>query len=475
MRVKSFNAKIEDVTTSLSLLYCYHFRMKFEQNNSDQRVGLVWFTNNLRVQDNECLTRASKEVDLLICVFFDEPQWSTPGRYGLKSLGDHRRRFLHETLLELDSSLVNFDQKLNVFKDAASRVLPKLVKDHGITDVYASRQAGWYELSCLQRIVDDLPSACRLQLLDTHTLFSLENLPCDYERLPASFSKFRKMVEKEGEYVPIQSSFDNLPPAPKILEGVCDIENSSLTESVDNAFTGGERKAHQHLQRYFSSKSPSSYKTTRNELDGWTNSSKFSPWLANGSLSVRTLVQELHDYEKIEGRNDSTYWIFFELLWREYFQWYAHKIGLCLYAFNGISKKKPLTSFYAERFMKWCDGNTPYPLVNACMQELKQTGFLSNRGRQIVASSLVNELQLDWRYGAAYFEQQLLDYDVASNWGNWQYIAGVGADPRGGRHFNLAKQTEIYDAKGEYRAKWGASARTQEALDSVDAADWPIL
>jgi deoxyribodipyrimidine photo-lyase len=132
-----------------------------------------------------------------------------------------------------------------------------------------------------------------------------------------------------------------------------------------------------------------------------------------------------------------------------------------------------LSAFYPERFEKWCQGTTPYPLVNACMRELKQTGFLSNRGRQIVASCLVNELALDWRYGAAWFENQLCDYDVASNWGNWQYIAGVGVDPRGGRHFNLQKQTEMYDPKHEYIERW-APGPVIENLDTRDAADWPL-
>ena len=106
------------------------------------------------------------------------------------------------------------------------------------------------------------------------------------------------------------------------------------------------------------------------------------------------------------------------------------------------------------------------------MNQLNATGFMSNRGRQIVASCLVNELQIDWRYGAAYFQQMLVDHDVASNWGNWQYIAGVGVDPRGGRQFNLAKQTDIYDAKKIFITKWQGAA-TQPTLDSVDAVDWP--
>jgi len=107
------------------------------------------------------------------------------------------------------------------------------------------------------------------------------------------------------------------------------------------------------------------------------------------------------------------------------------------------------------------------------MRQLNQTGYMSNRGRQLVASCLIYDLGIDWRYGAAYFESQLLDYDVASNWGNWQYIAGVGADPRGGRHFNLDKQARTYDPEQRFIQTWGGNDFDQN-LDSVDAADWPI-
>ena len=108
------------------------------------------------------------------------------------------------------------------------------------------------------------------------------------------------------------------------------------------------------------------------------------------------------------------------------------------------------------------------------MKQLNETGYMSNRGRQIVASYFIYELNLDWRFGAAYFEQQLLDYDVAANWGNWQYIAGVGADPRGGRQFNIEKQTRQYDPEGEFIRRWQGDIDIIP-LDSVDAADWPIM
>ena len=175
-----------------------------------------------------------------------------------------------------------------------------------------------------------------------------------------------------------------------------------------------------------------------------------------GCLSVRRLRIRIQGYETEHGGNDSTYWLFIELLWREYFLWLALQTKSKLFNFQGSAAQPPSTVYQREKFESWCQADTPYPLVNACMCQLNETGYLSNRGRQIAASCLVNELSQDWRFGAAWFENQLVDYNVAVNWGNWQYIAGVGADPRGGRHFNLSKQTELYDPLGQYRRRWGS-------------------
>lgn len=260
--------------------------------------------------------------------------------------------------------------------------------------------------------------------------------------------------------------------------------NTTVTSTNDEqaGFFGGESSARDHLKRYFSDERAHQYKHVRNALGGWENSTKFSPWLANGCLSARQVIDALHKFEQKSERSDSSYWIFFELLWREYFFWYAFYHQQALFRFSGIHRRRPLTSFYPERFRSWADGSTPYPLVNACMKQLNQTGYMSNRGRQLVASCLVNEMKLDWRYGAAYFEAQLIDYDVATNWGNWQYLAGVGADPRstdqGGRHFDLKKQQQRFDPKGVFVREWlgkGASIEhSDSAIDHIDATGWPI-
>ena len=109
------------------------------------------------------------------------------------------------------------------------------------------------------------------------------------------------------------------------------------------------------------------------------------------------------------------------------------------------------------------------------MNQLSKSGYMSNRGRQLCASCLVNELQVDWRYGAAYFETQLIDNDVSSNWGNWQYIAGVGAGSEGPlRHFNLEKQTQRYDPHFLFIDKW-RGRESKLDIDVVDVADWPTF
>jgi deoxyribodipyrimidine photo-lyase len=130
------------------------------------------------------------------------------------------------------------------------------------------------------------------------------------------------------------------------------------------------------------------------------------------------------------------------------------KFGNKIFHKKGIMNKPIVWKTNRNIFEKWRLGETGVPLIDANMKELLETGFMSNRGRQNVASFLVRDLQIDWRWGAAWFESQLIDYDVCSNWGNWLYGAGVGNDPRDNRYFNILKQATNYDSKGEYVKHW---------------------
>lgn len=220
-------------------------------------------------------------------------------------------------------------------------------------------------------------------------------------------------------------------------------------------FLGGESASLGRIHEYFWKKDLlKTYKATRNGMLGPDYSTKFSPWLANGCLSPRIIYAEVKRYERERISNDSTYWVLFELIWRDYFRFLSVKYRNSLFHLGGPRKLEKTWIQDKTLFESWRDGQTGYPLIDANMKELSTTGFMSNRGRQIVCSFLVRDMGIDWRMGAEWFETCLLDYDPSSNYGNWTYGAGVGNDPREDRYFSIPKQGQVYDPDGEYVAFW---------------------
>ena len=438
---------------------------------------LYWVTKDLRINDNLALHLTNKS-DKLLCVYVVEKKWFEATNYQSKPMGDIRWSFLESCLIDFNQQLLALGQQLYIVYGDTLSTLTHLCSRYQITDLITTKLPGTYEQGIIHKIQNSQPHLSISQL-DQFTLFNKNCLPFDIDQLPASYSKFRRIMAgieipkkiKQVDYLP--EMFHTMP-APSLFRPEWLPNNTDQNTKQVNPFFGGEKSGLEHLKKYFSSSAALNYKQVRNELDGWQNSSKISPWLSYGCVSSREIISAISELEAVKGKNSSTESLYLELLWREYFQWLHLKNGAKTYQLKGVANTAPLTSFYPERFKKWCLGNTPYPLVNACMNELRLTGYLSNRGRQLVASCLVNEFSVDWRYGAAWFEERLIDYDAAVNWGNWQYIAGVGGDPRGGRHFNIEKQTELYDSDSHYRNKWtNEITNRNNILDSVDASDWP--
>ena len=175
-----------------------------------------------------------------------------------------------------------------------------------------------------------------------------------------------------------------------------------------------------------------------------------------GCISPRRIRSEVKRYECTYKPNQSTYWIVFELMWRDYFKFIAIQHGSRIFHKSGLKRKLVPGNQNKKLFDEWKKGATSDAFVNANMRELLNTGYMSNRGRQNVASYLIHDLGIDWRLGASWFEHLLLDYDPSSNVGNWIYIAGVGNDPRPVRKFNTSKQAETYDRKKQYRNLWNS-------------------
>lgn len=420
-------------------------------SSPNDRHGLYWFRHDLRIDDMPALHTLAQQVDRLTCVFVWDTRWLQQTHFGTYPLGQHRQQFLKQSLDDLSAQLKQYGQTLHIIEGQPLDVLVPFIAQHQITHIAYGLHPGWYERQDAQKLKAALPHL-QFTCMHNNSLFDEASLPMPVRALPDTFTPFRKKVEYHCRPIRPAPVASTLPP-PGVTDSLS--EHRFTSDTVANDFTGGSSAGARQLHYYlFGSGHITGYKETRNGLDGWEYSSKLSPWLANGTLSVRRVADELARFERERVSNDSTYWLYFELLWREFFYWSAFKWGTEWFSFTGVRGIRPKTDFNAEVFTRWCAGRTGYATVDACMRQLNQTGFMSNRGRQWVASCLVHELGQDWRYGAAYFEQQLIDYDVASNYGNWQYLAGVGADPRGHRQFNLDKQANMYDLNGEFRARW---------------------
>lgn len=303
---------------------------------------------------------------------------------------------------------------------------------------------------------------CENSIFFNHTLVDPSRMPFAIDELPDLFTNFRQKVERQGV-------FPRAIPVPDSIKGVdheCTtiptLEEWGLEIPVRDdrtvfPFRGGENAGLDRVEEYvWNTEAIASYKITRNGLLGENYSSKFSPWLALGALSPRFIADEIADFEEQVEKNDSTYWMIFELLWRDFFRLNAMKQGsklFQLYGFKGTAKH--VNANHSEaKWQQWTTAQTGDDFVDANMRELLLTGFMSNRGRQNVASFAVHDLGLNWLKCAAFFEYHLLDYDPASNYGNWAYVAGVGNDARPDRKFNTKKQANDYDANGAYRKTW---------------------
>lgn len=437
-------------------------------------TAVVWFRRDLRLHDNEALTEAAT-ADRLLPVYAFDPREYGEAAYGgrdsfrFEKTDGHRARFRRESVADLRESLRDRGSDLLVREGRPERVVAAVAAavDADAVHLHTSpcpEEAG-VEGATRAALREDGVDARRYW---GHTLYHVNDLPDGYRNVSDTYTTFRKSVEADAS-VRAPLGTPDLPPLPADAPepgavptlddlGVAD---PSTDERGVLPFAGGESAALDRVETYLWDEDRlREYKETRNGMLGQGYSSKLSPWLNEGCLSPRYVNAEVDRYEDLRVSNDSTYWLRFELIWRDFFQFQVAKHGVTFFAPGGlrgrhdIDWRDPAADDEAARqFERWCAGETGVPFVDANMRELNQTGYMSNRGRQNVASFLANNLRIDWRRGAAYFETQLVDYDPASNYGNWAYIAGVGNDSRD-RYFNVVKQARKYDGEAAYVRRW---------------------
>lgn len=425
-------------------------------------TAILWLRNDLRLHGHAGFQLASSgRFTKILPVFIVEDFLFQPLPYiHLPSLGPFRKAFLGQSLQNLEQKLTGLGSGLCLMKGRAENILPELMTQHGADTLIFEKEDTAFEMQVERQIRRKIP-ALNIETWYGKTLLNPDGLPFDLTDLPQVFTEFRKRVEKKGISVESMPAIQALPPMPE-LAAEFSVDWASIFNPVQLPdertafpFQGGEDNALARLHDYvWERKLASNYKNTRNGLVGEDYSTKFSPWLANGCLSAKRIYQEIKAFEAQNGESEQTYWIIFELLWRDYFRFTARKFGSRIFKSQGLKEKHELSPFKPDVFESWINGTTGNAFCDAAMNELRLTGYLSNRMRQNVASYLCHDLKQPWLAGAAWFEHCLIDYDPASNYGNWMYIAGVGNDPRANRYFSLAKQAEMYDPEGSYRAMW---------------------
>jgi deoxyribodipyrimidine photo-lyase len=394
--------------------------------------------------------------------------------WGFERISEHRLQFLRDALRDLRQQLEQLGSDLLGLQApqgssiSAVELVINAAHHHGIKTIYCEVIQAPEEMQELSALMQ---AGLTVHAEFESTMIAVRDLPFAPDAMPDQFTQFRNKIEKAKHlFTEPVSAPNHIPPLPAnfqqsdLIPGAqTPIRAESLIQPTGQphssfphyreAYRGGTQVAEAHLRQYLERALPHSYKATRNQLHGLDYSSKLSPWLALGCISARRVMQKLKQFESEQGANEGSYWLWFELLWRDYFRVLHLKYGKQLYCASGLNQsERPIHN--ARGFQHWCSGTTGESIVDAGMRELNATGYLSNRLRQVVASYLIYDLHSDWRAGAAWFESQLLDYDVYSNQGNWLYIAGRGTDPRGGRRFNPQKQAQDHDANGSYRALW---------------------
>ena len=406
------------------------------------KTTIHWFRRDLRIKDNTALYHALSQNNNVQCIFiFDENIIDELPK------NDHRISFIYDSLLKLNNELNKYGSRLKIYKGKPIDIFKKIITKYDIDYIYFNKDYEPYGISRDNQIKELLNNKIGFKTFKDHVVFEETEITKDDGKpytiyTPYSKKWLKKFHETEIKEYNVDPFLKNLKKN-KFLE-IPSRKDLNLVKSNIIVYDYNT-----------SNKVIINYNNTRN-FPSINGTSKIGPFLRFGLISIRSLAIK-------SSKTDITY--LKELIWRDFF-------AQILFNFPNVIDK----SFKAkydnivwennENFLeKWKNGKTGYPIVDAGMRELNNTGFMHNRVRMITASFLCKHLLVDWRFGEAYFAKKLFDYELSSNNGNWQWAAGSGCDAAPYfRVFNPYTQQEKFDGNFSYIKKWVPEYNSREYI-----------
>ena len=398
------------------------------------KISIFWFRRDLRLHDNKALFHALQSEEKILPIFIFDIDI-------LKKIpkDDARISFIYSELKAMNMHLESFGTEIKMFHGNPKEVFRSLMKNYTIVKVFTNHD---YEPYAIKRDLDikEVVSSSKIdfQTYKDQVIFERNEITKKDGKPYVVYTPYsRKWLEKYETDKP-----ENYP-SEDLLDRLYKKTKSETLTLSDIGFI----KTNIPIKNYiFNSRIINEYEETRN-FPALDNTSKLGPHLRFGTVSVRQMVSRADAHEnKIFLK---------ELIWREFFMqilWHfpeTHK--------NSFKSKydRIIWRNNEKEFQKWCEGNTGYPMVDAGMRQLNKTGFMHNRVRMLVGSFLCKHLLIDWRWGEAYFAEKLHDYEMSSNVGNWQWVAGTGVDASPYfRIFNPTSQIQKFDKELKYIQKW---------------------
>lgn len=392
-----------------------------------QRI-IYWFRNDLRLRDNEALFSAVASASEIIPVYVFDPRQFDKTKLGFRRTGAMRGQFLIQSVVDLRNRLREKGGDLLIRIGDPEKIIAKLAEEYNAGFVYTSKEIAPEET----RIESSLSKNLKLVNIDMKlfwmdTLMHATALPFSIAKLPANFTTFHNLIktalkikeplpEPQQITLPIEYKAGPIP----ILAQLGIDPNELADADTAQVSIGGEAVALQILEKYLTDyiKENKSYETADPLTD-----TRLSDWLSLGCISAKYIYDQV---KKEQASADDTA-IIDNLLSRDYFHWTLLRYGPRLFKPSGV-KHNFLQRWQNDNaiYEKWTNGETEDNVVNQLMNKLKTTGFLTSVERTTCATYLVNELGINWTWGAMYFESHLMDYEVSVNWGRWNNIAGVG-------------------------------------------------